>query len=87
MAKANIVTKTQFSVVGLYTRLFDVTARFRIHQNISTCFWILLLVGLYFHFYNISPYNVFFFTSSVSCMTNEIIESVIMNNVTYRNRN
>ena len=38
-----------------------------------------LMASIYFHFYNICG-----FTSSVSCMTSEIVESVMKNNSTYR---
>ena len=35
---------------------------------------------VYFHFYNINGIG-----SSVSCMSNEVINSVMINNATYRN--
>lgn len=41
----------------------------------------LLIAMVYFHFYNING-----FASSVSCMSHEVINSVMMNNATYRNQ-
>ena len=40
---------------------------------------IILMAALYFHFYNICG-----FTSSVSCMSKEIVDSLMKNNATYR---
>jgi len=44
----------------------------------------ILIVVLYFHLFNIQSYSVLCFTSSVSCMSNEIIDSVMKSNATYR---
>ena len=68
-------------MVGGYTGLFDATRRFGIHQNVMIIYHMILMVVLYFHFYNICG-----FTSSVSCMSHEIVESVMKNNGTYRDQ-
>ena len=80
MAKHNVLTKTQLSVVGAYANFLQPITRLTIQQNIVVIYHIFLMALVYFHFYNINGIG-----SSVSCMSNEVINSVMINNATYRN--
>ena len=74
-----MLTKSQFSLVGAYTRVCSATSRFVIQQNIIVIYHLILMAVLYFHLLNICG-----FTSSVSCMSNEIVESMMKTNQTHR---
>lgn len=74
-----MLTKAQFSLVGAYTRLCSTNSRFVIQQNIIVIYHLILMAVLYFHLLNICG-----FTSSVSCMSYEIIDSMLKSNNTFR---
>lgn len=60
MAKENLLTKSQFSLVGAYTRLCGPERRFSLQQNLMIVYHMTLVAAVYFHLYNICG-----FTSSV----------------------
>ena len=76
-----MLTKSQFCLVGAYTRICSATSRFVIQQNIIVIYHLILMAVLYFHLLNICG-----FTSSVSCMSDEIVDSMMKTNGTYRDK-
>ena len=62
-------------MVGTYTGMCDAMRRLSIQSNIMICYHMLLMVVLYYHFYNVCG-----IASSVSCMSYEMVDALMKTN-------
>ena len=75
MAKQNVLTKAQFSLVGTFGRYFDRNSRLTLQHNVGMVTCIVFFAAFYFHLTNICG-----FTSTVPCMRGEMTEALMRYN-------
>lgn len=79
MAKQNVLAKTQFTIVSKFCQYCDGNTRLTLQHNLGMITYFIFFATMYFHLSNVCGY-----TSTVVCMSSEIVEGLVRHDPAWR---